>query len=63
MQASAAVARRLSSCGSWTLEPRLSGCAAHAYLLQDIWALPRSWIEPMSPAVAGGFFTTEPWEV
>ena len=24
--------------------------------------LPRSGIEPTSPALAGGFFTTEPWE-
>ena len=25
-----------------------------------MWNLPRSGIEPMSPALAGGFFTTEP---
>ena len=25
-----------------------------------MWDLPRSRIEPLSPALAGGFFTTEP---
>jgi len=25
-----------------------------------MWDLPRSEIEPVSPALAGGFFTTEP---
>ena len=29
-------------------------------LLQGMWDLPGSWIEPMSPELAGGFFTTEP---
>ena len=28
--------------------------------LQGMWDLSRSGIEPMSPALAGGFFTTEP---
>ena len=36
-----------SSCGSW------------AYLLQGMWHLPGPGIEPMSPALAGGFFTSE----
>ena len=29
-------------------------------LLQGMWDLPGSWIEHMSPELAGGFFTTEP---
>ena len=36
-----------SSCGSW------------AYFLQAMWDLPGPGIEPMSPALAGGFFTSE----
>ena len=31
-----------------------------AYLLCSMWHLPRSGIEPVSPALAGRFFTTEP---
>ena len=31
-----------------------------AYLLRSMWHLPRSGIEPVSPALAGRFFTTEP---
>ena len=38
----------LSSCGTWTL------------LLCSKWDLPRPGIKPMSPALAAGFFTTEP---
>ena len=38
----------------------LSPCGGWAYLFQVTWDLPRSGIEPMSPALAGGFFTTEP---
>ena len=40
--------RRLSSCGSW------------AQLLRGMWDLPRPGLEPMSPALAGGFSTTAP---
>ena len=29
-------------------------------MLRDTWDLPRPGIEPLSPAVAGGFLTTEP---
>ena len=32
---------------------------AWAYLLCSMWDLPRPGIKPMSPALAGGFFTTE----
>ena len=45
---SVAVARRLSSCGSW------------AQLLHGMWDLPRPGIEPLSPALAGEFLTTVP---
>ena len=40
--------RRLSSCGSWT------------QLLRGMWDLPRPGLEPVSPALAGGFLTTAP---
>ena len=40
--------RRLSSCGSW------------AQLLRGMWDLPRSGLEPVSPALAGRFSTTAP---
>ena len=57
-RASVAVARGLSSCGSWALECRLSSCGARAYLLRGIWDLPKPGLEPVSPALAGGFLTT-----
>ena len=49
-----------SCCGSWTLEHRLSSCGAQAYLLCGMWDLPRPGLEPVSPALAGGFLTTAP---
>ena len=42
---SVAVAHRPSSCGTW------------AQLLWGIWNLPRRWMEPMSPALAGRFLS------
>ena len=39
---------------------RLSTCDTHVLLLCSIWDLPGSGLEPMSPALAVGFFTTEP---
>ena len=45
------------SCGSQTLEHRFCSCGAWG-----TWDLPRSVMEPVSPAPAGGFFTTEPPE-
>ena len=48
VQASVVVARGLSSCGSW------------AYLLRGMWNLPRPGLEPVSPALVGGFLTTVP---
>ena len=52
--------RRLSSCSSRDLEHGLGSCCAPTQLLLGTWDLPPSGIEPMSPALAGGFFTTEP---
>ena len=50
----------LGSWGSLALEHRLGGCGTGALLLQCPWDLPRPGIESVSPASAGGFFTTEP---
>ena len=58
--ASVVAACGLSSYGSWALDHRLSSCGAGAKLLSSMWDPPRSGIEPMSPALAGRFFTTEP---
>ena len=52
-------ARGLSSCAFWALKHRLNSCGALASLLHGMWDLPGSGIEPLSPAMAGGFFTTE----
>ena len=51
-----------SSCsrGSWAPEHWLRGCGAQAQLLHDMWDLPRPGTKPVSPGLAGGFFTTEP---
>ena len=37
-----------------------SSCGARAQLLCGMWDLPRSGLEPVSPALAGGFLTTAP---
>ena len=60
MWASVVVAHGLSSCGSWALERRLSSCGARAYLLRSTWDVPGPGLEPVSPALAGGFLTTVP---
>ena len=52
-------AHGLSRCSSQTLEHRLGSCDS-AQLLPGMWDLSGPGIEPMSPALAGGFFTTEP---
>ena len=49
-----------SSCASWALECRLSSCGARASLLRGMWDLPGPGLEPVSPALAGGFLTTVP---
>ena len=43
--------------GSWALERRLSSCGTRASLLCTTWDLPGSGTGPVSPALAGGFFT------
>ena len=58
--ASVVVAHGLSSCGSRALEHRLSSCGAWALLLCGMWDLPGPGLEPVSPALAGGFLTTAP---
>ena len=58
--ASVVVACRLSRCGSRALEHRLSNCGTRAQLLCGMWDLPGPGLEPMSPALAGGFLTTAP---
>ena len=54
------MARGLCSCASWALERRLSSCGSRAQLLHDMWDLPGPGLEPLSPALAGRFLTTEP---
>ena len=49
-----------SSCGSRALEHRLSSHGAWAQLLRGMWDLPGPGLEPVSPALAGGFLTTAP---
>ena len=49
-----------SNCGVWALERRLSSCGARAQLLRGMWDLPGPGIEPVSPALAGGFSTAAP---
>ena len=57
---SVVVARTLSSCGSRALERRLSSCSVQAQLLCGMWDPPRPGLEPVFPALAGGFLTTAP---
>ena len=54
------MARGLSSCGLQALERRLSRCGTRASLLRGMWDLPGPGLEPVSPALAGGFLTTAP---
>ena len=49
-----------SSCDSWALEPQLSSRGSPALLLCGLWDLPGPGMEPASPALVGGFFTTKP---
>ena len=49
-----------SRCGSRALERRLSSGGAWALLLRGMWDLPGPGLEPVSPALAGGFLTTAP---
>ena len=58
--ASVVVALRLHSCASRALERRLSNCGSRALLLRGMWVPPGPGLEPVSPALSGGFLTTEP---
>ena len=60
MQASVVATCGLSSCGSRALEHRLSSYVSRAQLLQGMWDLLGPGIKPVSPALAGRFFSTEP---
>ena len=59
-QASLVATHGLSSCSSQALEHRLSSCGARPSCSVACWDLPGPGIEPVSPVLAGGFFTTEP---
>ena len=58
--ASVVMARGLSCRGLWVLERRLSSCGTRAWLLRGMWDPPRAGLEPVPPALAGGFLTTVP---
>ena len=60
MRASVVVVYGLSSCDSWALGHRLSSCGSRAQLLCGMWDHPGPGIEPVSPALVGGFLTTMP---
>ena len=45
--------------GTWALEHRLSSCSTWTQLFLGVWDLPKSGIEPLSPALVGRFLTTE----
>ena len=53
-------AQALGAWASVVVAHRLSGCGTWAQLLHGMWDLPRPGIEPVSPALAGGFLTTAP---
>ena len=55
-----AVACGLSGCDSRALQHRLSICGIGALLLHSMWDVARLGIKPVSPTLAGRFFTTEP---
>ena len=59
-QASAVAAPGLGNCDSQDLEHRLNSTGAWTQLLCSMWNPPESGIEPISPALPGRFFTTEP---
>ena len=61
-QDSVAGARGLSHCSSWALEHRADSGGAQASLPHSSWDRPGSGIELESPALAGGFFSTESHE-
>ena len=58
-EAQAAEYAGFGSCSSQALEHKLNTCGSWADLLLGMWDLPRPGTEPVSPAPAGRFFTTE----
>ena len=58
--ASVVVVCGLSSCDSRAVQCRLSSCGSWAQLFHNMWDLPGPGLEPVSPALAGGFLTTVP---
>jgi len=54
------VALGLQSTGSVVAAGRLHSHGTWALLLQGMWNLPGPGIEPVSPALAGGFLSTGP---
>ena len=58
--ASLVVEHGLSSCGSRAPERRLSSRGTRAQSLRGMWDPPGPGLEPVSPALAGRFPTTEP---
>ena len=59
-QDSVAVAHRLSNFSLLALERGLSSCGTRALLPQVVWDPPGPGIKLVSPALAGGFWTTGP---
>ena len=53
-------AHGLSNCGLLPLKHRLSSCAIQDWVLLGMWGLPGPGIKPVTPALTGGFFSTEP---
>ena len=51
---------RLTVAASLVVQHRLNGCGPQASLFPGMWDHPRSGVKPLSSALAGGFFTTEP---
>ena len=50
----------VQQCSSQAPEYRRGSCGPPAQLLHGMWNFPGPGIKPMSPSLAGGFFTTEP---
>ena len=59
-QASVAAAHGCTRCGSQALGHRFNICGMQTELFHGMWDLPRPGMEPMSPTLAGGFFTSGP---
>ena len=53
-------AQALKRSGFRSCSTQLGSCDTWAYLLCSMWNLPGSGIEPMSPALVGGFLSTVP---